>query len=95
MLPHFHPKTETLDFDGEQILREFCPIDGRYRATYNVHDVEDGDATVTASLAGISVECAGGESQLDTCPSGSALNLRFRKCSFGDQGEFETTEWLR
>lgn len=28
------------------------------------------------------IECPNPDSELDTCPSGSAMNLRFKKCSF-------------
>ncbi|KAJ6634781.1 hypothetical protein Bhyg_13360 [Pseudolycoriella hygida] len=62
---------KTRQFDGQDIRREYCPINGRYKLTYNVDDgLED------------KIECPEPDSILDNCPSGSAMNLRFRKCSF-------------
>ncbi|XP_037050218.1 uncharacterized protein LOC119084372 isoform X1 [Bradysia coprophila] len=62
---------KTREFDGQDIRREYCPINGRYKLTYNVDDgLED------------KIECPQPDSVLDNCPSGSAMNLRFRKCSF-------------
>lgn len=69
--------TETREFDGQDIRREYCPINGRYKLTYNVDDgLED------------KIECPQPDSVLDNCPSGSAMNLRFRKCSFENHGKF-------
>lgn len=62
---------KTIEFDGQDIRREYCPINGRYPLTYNV-----GDGTEDRA------ECPGKDSELDNCPSGSAMNLRFRQCSF-------------
>lgn len=71
--------TETREFDGQDIRREYCPINGRYKLTYNVDDgLED------------KIECPQPDSVLDNCPSGSAMNLRFRKCSFENHGNFTT-----
>lgn len=70
--------TETREFDGQDIRREYCPINGRYKLTYNVDDgLED------------KIECPQPDSVLDNCPSGSAMNLRFRKCSFENHGKLE------
>lgn len=63
--------TETSDADGQEIRKQYCPINGRFKLTYNVDDgMED------------KIECPNPDSELDTCPSGSAMNLRFKKCSF-------------
>lgn len=62
---------KTIQFDGQDIHREYCPINGRYSFTYNIDDGNEDR-----------VECSGNYSELDNCPSGSAINLRFRKCSF-------------
>lgn len=59
------------EFNGDEINREYCPINGQYHFMYNIDD-------------GINepIECTGKESEMDNCPSGSAINLRFRNCSF-------------
>lgn len=67
---------ETNEFDGQEIRREYCPISGRYQLTYNVDDGQEDK-----------VECPTTDSELDNCPSGSAMNLRFRKCSFENHGK--------
>lgn len=75
---------ETLEFDGSDIRREYCPINGRYKLTYNVDDgLED------------KMECPQPDSELDNCPSGSAMNLRFRKCSFENHGAFVILKYNR
>ncbi|CAD7085507.1 unnamed protein product [Hermetia illucens] len=61
------------DAGGQEIRREYCPINGRYKLNYNVDDGQEDF-----------MECSTMESELDNCPSGSAMNLRFRKCSFED-----------
>ncbi|XP_055545949.1 uncharacterized protein LOC129730552 [Wyeomyia smithii] len=62
------------DWNGDEVRQEYCPIHGRYKLTYNIDNgTED------------QVECESQESEVDNCPSGSALNLRFRNCAFRDQ----------
>ncbi|XP_053680572.1 uncharacterized protein LOC128731471 [Anopheles nili] len=61
------------EWDGAEVRQEYCPIHGRYRMTYSV-DSSDAPDGVT--------ECDSVESEVDNCPSGSALNLRFRNCAF-------------
>lgn len=63
------------DYNGDEIRREYCPISGRYRFTYTVED----------ETANKSMKCLGKDSELDNCPSGSAMNLRFRRCSSENQ----------
>ncbi|XP_076029973.1 uncharacterized protein LOC143018485 [Oratosquilla oratoria] len=60
-------------FSREGLIdRIHCPIDGRYRFTYNLNDgTED------------TVECPEPFSQVANCPHGSQLQLSFRRCSFG------------
>ncbi|XP_059608854.1 uncharacterized protein LOC132256448 [Phlebotomus argentipes] len=59
------------ELDGQVIRRrEYCPISGRYNFTF---------ATGEKRL-----ECLSPKSTLDTCPSGSSFNLRFRDCNFED-----------
>ncbi|KAG7157070.1 hypothetical protein Hamer_G019296 [Homarus americanus] len=65
-------KSRSFTQDG-QIDRVFCPISGRFRFTY---DVNDGTES--------SVECPDPTSELSNCPMGSELQLRFRRCSFGE-----------
>lgn len=60
------------EYNGEEIRREYCPFNERYHFTYIVED-----ETATEPM-----ECLGKDSELDNCPSGSAMNLRFRQCSF-------------
>ncbi|GFG31845.1 hypothetical protein Cfor_02655 [Coptotermes formosanus] len=62
---------QTKDLGGEEVKRVYCPFNGRFNFIYNVND---GSESTT--------ECPDPVSELDNCPSGSALNLRFRRCSF-------------
>nr|XP_040222749.2 uncharacterized protein LOC120949487 [Anopheles coluzzii] len=63
------------EWDGAEVRQEYCPIHGRYRMTYSVDSSDTADA----------IECDSVESEVDNCPSGSALNLRFRNCAFPDR----------
>ncbi|XP_049781506.1 uncharacterized protein LOC126183504 [Schistocerca cancellata] len=56
------------DSGGEPIRPEYCPINGRFTFTYS----------------GVGGECPVPVSELDNCPSGASLSLRFRRCSFPD-----------
>ncbi|ROT66766.1 hypothetical protein C7M84_015192 [Penaeus vannamei] len=65
---------------GRLIDRVFCPINGRYRFTY---DVNDGTEST--------VECPEPSSELSNCPKGSQFQVvragvygKFRRCSFGE-----------
>ncbi|XP_058058208.1 uncharacterized protein LOC131209215 [Anopheles bellator] len=64
------------DYDGVAVRQEYCPIHGRYRMTYSMDSSDTTDGTV---------ECDSDESEVDNCPSGSALNLHFRNCGFADR----------
>lgn len=64
---------KTLDYNGEEIKRHYCPFDGRYRFMLTI---DDGGLDTTG--------CDTKNSELDNCPSSSALNLRFRQCTFRD-----------
>ena len=66
---------KTKEWDWAPINQEYCPIHGRYKFTYNFDNgTED------------MIECSSQDSELDSCPSGSSLNLRFKNCAFADQG---------
>ncbi|XP_069693976.1 uncharacterized protein [Periplaneta americana] len=65
---------KTKDLGGENITQVYCPINGRFNFIYNVND---GSESKT--------ECPDPVSELDNCPSGSALNLRFQRCSFDNR----------
>lgn len=64
---------KTLEYNGEQIKRQYCPFNGRYRLMLTIDD--GGPETTGCDLK---------NSEIDNCPSGSSLNLRFRQCSFHD-----------
>ncbi|GAB0096103.1 uncharacterized protein DMENIID0001_115700 [Sergentomyia squamirostris] len=62
------------ELDGQMIRRrEYCPVSGRYNFTF-----------ATGVDAEKRLECLSPKSTLDTCPSGSSFNLRFRGCNFDD-----------
>ncbi|XP_049536613.1 uncharacterized protein LOC125951684 [Anopheles darlingi] len=65
------------EWDGAAVRQEYCPIHGRYRMTYSVDSSRDG--------ATDGIECDSEDSEVDNCPSGSALNLHFRNCGFADR----------
>lgn len=60
------------EYNGDEIRREYCPFSERYHFTYTIED----------EAATEPMECLGKDSELDNCPSGSAINLRFRQCTF-------------
>lgn len=60
------------EYNGDEIRREYCPFSERYHFTYMAED----------ETAIEPIECTGKDSELDNCPSGSAMNIRFRQCSF-------------
>lgn len=64
---------KTLEYNGDTIKRQYCPFNGRY---YFMLTIDDGGPETTG--------CDSKNSELDNCPSGSALNLRFRQCTFND-----------
>ncbi|XP_058121055.1 uncharacterized protein LOC131285020 [Anopheles ziemanni] len=63
------------EWDGAEVRQEYCPIHGRYRMAYSVDSSDNGDG----------IECDSDQSTVDNCPSGAALNLRFRNCAFPDR----------
>lgn len=65
------------DYNGENIQRQYCPITGRYRYSYSA-----------INGTGATIQCNSKESEMDSCPSGSAMNFRFRHCNFQS---YETT----
>ncbi|PSN54332.1 hypothetical protein C0J52_10680, partial [Blattella germanica] len=62
---------KTKDLGGEEIKQVYCPINGRFNFVYSIIDGSDNR-----------MECPDPVSELDNCPSGSDLNLRFRNCRF-------------
>lgn len=64
---------------GEPIIKEHCPFSDRYRLTYNTDDGFEDKVECTSNSDSHSEV-----SELDSCPSGSQLNLRFKGCSFED-----------
>lgn len=68
---------KTNEANGNDIQRQYCPFDGRYKVSYSIDD------GTTEPIA-----CDGEDSEIDNCPSGSAINIRFRKCTFPN---YETT----
>lgn len=68
---------KTTEADGNDIQRQYCPFNGRYKVSYSI---DDGSSDPIA--------CDGEDSEIDNCPSNSAINIRFRKCTFDN---YETT----
>lgn len=72
---------KTVDFNMQDVRPQYCPVVGRFKFTYT-------------NDAGM-VQCPGGSLESDSCPTGSAMNLRFRNCAhFKDQQELITFECL-
>jgi len=72
---HRYPTEELIlfkikDHEGKFVSKEYCPMDGKYTFTYKLND-------------GSKKECSDGSSSIDSCP-GSALNLKYRQCNFGN-----------
>lgn len=61
--------SETKDIDGANTNSEYCPIDGKFSVKYRINDESRKQ------------NCMERDVSLDTCPSGSTLNLRFGECS--------------
>lgn len=70
---------ETHNYIGDPIIKEHCPFSDRYRLTYNTDDGFE-DKIECSSSSDLNTEV----SELDSCPSGSQMNLRFKGCSFED-----------
>lgn len=64
---------KSLEYNGQEIKRQYCPFNGRYRFLLTI---DEGGPETTG--------CESKNSELDDCPSGSAINLRFRQCTFSD-----------
>ncbi|KAK3910670.1 Elongation factor 4 [Frankliniella fusca] len=74
---------ETKELDGEDVIKEYCPISGRFDFTYNVNDGLENKQ-----------ECPNSVSELNNCPNGNALNVRFKSCSFENHSEYTTLQLL-
>lgn len=59
---------ETKDVDETFNRKDYCPFDGSYTVKYRTDKYNK-------------LNCAQLGATMDTCPSGSILNLRFPKCS--------------
>lgn len=68
--------SETKDMEGVAIQRDYCPIDGKYAVKYKINSRNGKE------------ECKGSESTLDSCPTGSVMNIHFRNCNFQNTGRF-------
>ncbi|KAJ8980707.1 hypothetical protein NQ317_019201 [Molorchus minor] len=55
---------------GSYTSKKYCPIDGKYYLNYKGPTIKHRN------------ECAGFNSTVDSCPSGSTLNFRLRSCTF-------------
>ncbi|KAL7295565.1 hypothetical protein TKK_0011205 [Trichogramma kaykai] len=70
----------TSEVGGEKIRNEYCPIAGKYRFKYTVN--YDYELLQESNEPESRDECDGFTSELDNCPDGSQLKLRFNRCSF-------------
>ncbi|CAG9855095.1 unnamed protein product [Phyllotreta striolata] len=61
---------KTKDGFGSYTTRQYCPIDGNYHLSYR------GTAKRRSN------ECKGFDSMVNSCPSGSTLNVMLRNCTF-------------
>ncbi|CAH1121844.1 unnamed protein product [Ceutorhynchus assimilis] len=61
---------KTKDDQGISTQKQYCPIDGKYYTNYR------GKNPLRPH------ECIGFNSTVDSCPSGSTLNIRLRSCTF-------------
>ncbi|KAF5272839.1 hypothetical protein FQR65_LT00435 [Abscondita terminalis] len=74
---------KTKDLEGSLVERDYCPLYKKYNLRYFTTDKF------------YRRECSGFESDLDSCPSGSSLNIHFRQCVFkNDDLKFDCLgEW--
>ncbi|XP_044765249.1 uncharacterized protein LOC123321619 [Coccinella septempunctata] len=70
---------KTKDVHEFPTMRKYCPLDGKYSVIYRNRNVR--------SLK--KIECHGLDSTIDSCPSGSTLNIRLKGCSEGEMSEFK------
>jgi hypothetical protein len=75
--------TEIKELGVEKIKPVYCPFSGHYKFVYKVNATE-GTTTNPKGINGQPMRCEDSVSRLDSCPSGSAINLRFRGCSSPD-----------
>lgn len=69
------------------VVQEYCPLSGNYVFTYSVND-----GLLDLNVAENVNECHEPVSELSNCPTGYGLNLRFKRCSFGELGELRHCE---
>lgn len=75
--------TETRDADGSYTSKEYCPIDGQFSVQYKINDEYNNS------------NCTERNTTIDTCPSGSTLNLRLNSCrqNYGRYFSFASTSF--
>lgn len=64
------------------IKYDYCPINGKFVFAYN-NDGSDGKMECRMRSGAMSA------SEIDNCPNGSELNVRFRGCSFDNHGNLK------
>ncbi|XP_045482394.1 uncharacterized protein LOC123686367 [Harmonia axyridis] len=70
---------KTKDVHEMQTTRKYCPLDGKYSVIYRNRNVRSSKK----------IECLGLDSTIDSCPSGSTLNIRLKGCNEGEISEFK------
>ncbi|KAK8381580.1 hypothetical protein O3P69_018578 [Scylla paramamosain] len=64
-------KTGTLE--GETLDAVYCPLNGRYKFTYNINDGRES-----------AMECPQPTSSIANCPTGNSFAVQFHRCTFAD-----------
>ncbi|XP_058808315.1 uncharacterized protein LOC131673935 isoform X2 [Phymastichus coffea] len=69
------------EIGGIEIRNEYCPIAGKYRFKYSVNYEFDG---LDDNNSEGKDECTAFSSDMNNCPDGSLLHLKFKRCTFED-----------
>ncbi|XP_037775418.1 uncharacterized protein LOC119572388 [Penaeus monodon] len=82
---------KTTTIEGQALDPVYCPLNGRFRMTYNINDGRES-----------ATECPEPTSTLANCPRGNAFTMDLHRCSFGDfsksyecLGDWEGTDGQR
>ncbi|XP_042887996.1 uncharacterized protein LOC122263573 [Penaeus japonicus] len=82
---------KTATIEGQALDPVYCPLNGRFRMTYNINDGRES-----------ATECPEPTSTLANCPRGNAFTMDLHRCSFGDfsksyecLGDWEGTDGQR